>query len=201
MKTILLITMSLFGLTLCGQNDRVVLKNQDTVVIIPEDRESAYYLEVNTSLTPQELHSITAKYPEYSFYFKVKEDLFLTMSKYLDDGKILVDWNLTKNEKLLLKKFKKAQFAEWKNSSSSNNRQPSKKIVTTGDHLKRAGKYKNASIAVLVASLTASNALIQADPINGPTAAVIGITGGLISLGLNIAGNMELMAAGKQIKP
>ena len=66
-----------------------------------------------------------------------------------------------------------------------------------GDHLQRAGRYKNASIAVLLGSGTTAYALIAADPINGPTASIIGVVGGLVSLGLNIAGNMELIAAGK----
>jgi len=66
-----------------------------------------------------------------------------------------------------------------------------------GDHLQRAGRYKNASIAVLLGSGTTAYALIAADPINGPTASIIGVAGGLVSLGLNIAGNMELIAAGK----
>ena len=65
------------------------------------------------------------------------------------------------------------------------------------DHLQRAGRYKNASIAVLLGSGTTAYALIAADPINGPTASIIGVAGGLVSLGLNIAGNMELIAAGK----
>jgi hypothetical protein len=50
---------------------------------------------------------------------------------------------------------------------------------------------------VLLGSGTTAYALIAADPINGPTAFIIGVAGGLVSLGLNIAGNMELIAAGK----
>lgn len=69
--------------------------------------------------------------------------------------------------------------------------------ISAGDHLQRAGRYKNASIAVLFGSGTTAYALIAADPINGPTASIIGVAGGLVSLGLNIAGNMELIAAGK----
>ena len=70
-------------------------------------------------------------------------------------------------------------------------------VDTRGDHLQRAGRYKNASIAILFGSGTTAYALIAADPINGPTASIIAVAGGIASLGLNIAGNMELIAAGK----
>ena len=69
-------------------------------------------------------------------------------------------------------------------------------VDTRGDHLQRAGRYKNASIAILFGSGTTAYALIAADPINGPTASIIAVAGGIASLGLNIAGNMELIAAG-----
>ena len=184
-----LLTLFLFISTVSVAQQGVIMKGLDTLAITGP--QSSYYIEFLNTVSPKDLHFICTSYKDNRFSFKYKEDLIATMSEYIDN-QATTNWVLTKNEKILLKEFEKIQFREWKNSKSkpSNN-------MSVGDHLQRAGRYKNASIAVLLGSGTTAYALIAADPINGPTASIIGVVGGLVSLGLNIAGNMELIAAGK----
>jgi hypothetical protein len=172
-----------------AQQQGVIMKGLDTLAITGP--QSSYYIEFLNTVSPKDLHFICTSYKDNRFSFKYKADLIATMSEYIDN-QATTNWVLTKNEKILLKEFEKIQFREWKNSKSkpSNN-------ISAGDHLQRAGRYKNASVAVLLGSGTTAYALIAADPINRPTASIIGVAGGLVSLGLNIAGNMELIAAGK----
>ena len=68
--------------------------------------------------------------------------------------------------------------------------------TTAGEHLRKAGFYKNESIAILLSSGLAAGGLISSDPI---AATVIGAVGGLASFVLNIAGNMQLIAAGRAL--
>ena len=68
--------------------------------------------------------------------------------------------------------------------------------TTAGEHLRKAGFYKNESIAILFSSGLAAGGLISSDPI---AATVIGAVGGLASFVLNIAGNMQLIAAGRAL--
>jgi len=187
MKVLTVALFTLFSLTLSAQN--VLIKGKDTIALTGE--QTSYYIDLLNAVSPEELHFICISYDDRRFNFENEKDLIATMSGYTENDDAL-DWVLTRNEKILLKKFEKIQFREWKNSK----RKPSNNI-SAGDHLQRAGRYKNASIAVLVGSGTTTYALIAADPINGPSASIIGVAGGLVSLGLNIAGNMELIAAGK----
>ena len=197
-KAFSLVTVILFPVMLMSQNQQAIFKDQDTVVVFPSDKESTYYLDIQTNLTPEELHSITLKHANYNFGFRDNEDLRLTMSSYMEDGKVVASWKLTDNEQRLLKKYKKMAFNDWKQSNKSSS-PTSKNNVTAGEHLQRAGRYKNASIAILIGSTATATALISADPSNSSTATIIGAVGALASLGLNIAGNMELIAAGKAI--
>jgi len=165
------------------------IKGQETITFT-----TSYYgdeIILLNSLSPEALHFICALYQDKRLNFEYEKDLIATMSGYLEDEEAAA-LILTKSEKKLLKKYKEIQFAEWKKSKikPSNN-------ISSGDHLQRAGRYKNASIAILFGSGTTAYALIAADPINGPTASIIAVAGGIASLGLNIAGNMELIAAGK----
>ena len=184
-----LLTLFLFISTISFAQQGVIMKGQDTLAITGP--QSSYYIEFLNTVSPKDLHFICTSYKDKRFSFKYNEDLIATMSEYIDN-KAATNWVLTKNEKILLKKYKEIQFAEWKRSKakSTNN-------MTAGEHLQRAGRYKNASIAILFGSGTTTYALIAADPINGPTASIIAVAGGIASLGLNIAGNMELIAAGK----
>ena len=77
-------------------------------------------------------------------------------------------------------------------------------INSRGFYLVKAGEYKNASIAVGLGTSVIVGVILSNDrtnSINGfrnqtLTAGVIGSLGGLISLGLNIAGNNMLIKAG-----
>tara|TARA_B110000971_G_scaffold120363_1_gene123250 strand:- start:218 stop:853 length:636 start_codon:yes stop_codon:yes gene_type:complete len=205
-QTILLIIFILLPSVLKSQSQSAILKGQDTVVVFPSAESGVFQVEILTGLIPEELHSLTNKYSEYDYSFKDEEDLRSTMSSYLNDGFVVVNWQLTKNEKSLLKKYKQKAFKEWKKNESLTRRKvdnsettravDNNNSTTAGEHLRKAGRYKNTSIAILIGSGTAAGALISADPI---AATVIGTVGSLASLALNIAGNMELIAAGRAL--
>ena len=190
MKVLTIALFTLFSLSLSAQN--VLIKGKDTIALT--DEQTYHYIDLLNAVSPEELHFICISYNDRRFNFENEKDLIATMSGYIENDDAL-DWVLTRNEKMLLKKFEKIQFRQYFSTAAkpSNN-------ISAGNHLQRAGRYKNASIAVLFGSGTTAYALIAADPINGPTASIIGVVGGLVSLGLNIVGNMELIAAGKAIR-
>ena len=207
-QTILLIIFILLPSVLKSQSQSAILKGQDTVVVFPSAESGVFQVEILTGLIPEELHSLTNKYSEYDYSFKDEEDLRSTMSSYLNDGLVVVNWQLTKNEKSLLNKYKQKAFNEWKKNESLTRRKvdnattiglDNNNSTTAGEHLRKAGLYKNASIAILIGSATTATVLISADPINAPTATIIAAVGGLSSFVLNIAGNMQLIAAGRAL--
>ena len=204
-QTILLIIFILLPSVLKSQSQSAILKGQDTVVVFPSAESGVLQVEILTGLIPEELHSLTNKYSEYDYSFKDEEDLRSTMSSYLNDGYVVVNWWLTKNEKRLLKKYKQKAFNEWEKNESLTKRKvdngttiglDNNNSTTASEHLRKAGIYKNESIAILIGSGLAAGGLISADPI---AATVIGAVGGLASFVLNIAGNMQLIAAGRAL--
>lgn len=188
MKVLIVALFTLLSLSLSAQN--VLMKGRDTIAFTGE--QSSYYVELLNNVSAEELHFICTKY-NVRFVFRNEQDLKQTMSEYYENGFVIVDWDLTKNEKALLKKYEKIQFSDGTKDVSKS----SKGTISAGTHLQRAGRLKNASIVAITGSATTASVLIAADPINAPTAGLIGTLGAITSLGLNIAGNMELIAAGK----
>tara|TARA_R110002153_G_scaffold218089_1_gene370562 strand:+ start:829 stop:1731 length:903 start_codon:yes stop_codon:yes gene_type:complete len=130
-QTILLIIFILLPSVLKSQSQSAILKGQDTVVVFPSAESGVFQVEILTGLIPEELHSLTNKYSEYDYSFKDEEDLRSTMSSYLNDGYVVVNWRLTKNEKSLLKKYKKRELEDWKKNESLTTRREVDNAKTT----------------------------------------------------------------------
>ena len=219
MRTLIVAFCSLISLSLSAQT--FIVRGQDTIASTSNQR--TYLIDLFNDLSPENLHYITTQYVDNKFSFKDEEDLRSTMSSYLNNGLVVVSWRLTNNERSLLKKYKKSELENYKKSeiedwkkkeledwkrneslttirevdnSETTTAVDNNNSTTAGEHLRKAGRYKNTSIAILIGSGTAAGALILADPI---AATVIGTVGSLASLALNIAGNMELIAAGRAL--
>ena len=195
MRAFILTLFAFASLSLSAQES--ITRGQDTIAYT-SPQGKFYNISIYNDLTAEELHYITSEYHNNNFSFRDNEDLRLTMSRYMEDGKVTANWELTQNEQRLLNKYNVLAIKGW-NQSNKSSSPTSKNNVTAGEHLQRAGRYKNASIAILIGSTATATALISADPSNSSTATIIGAVGALASLGLNIAGNMELIAAGKAI--
>jgi hypothetical protein len=159
--------------------------------------EDSLDVEVQQRLTPFELHQIATEYSDYNVNFTSLDLLVETMKGYYrEDGRILNDFQLTSTERALMREYIRHQESE-NNWVEDESKQPEPKVAI---HLKRAGWFKNASLSVAGLSIGLSSFLVQADPINQKTANAILISGSIVAVALQIAGNLELVKAGDEIE-
>ena len=193
MKNKLLLVVFLLPLFLHAQNQTGIKKGDKTIVVFPSSLELGSSAEILQSITPSELHQLILKYNEYSFKFKEKKDLIETMSSYFSvEGLVDVDFDLTPTEVKLIRKYNSYLERDLK----------VQRIASTkaSKHLTRAGIYKNASIATGIITAGASYSLISSDPGIQETAAAIAISGSIVAVILNVAGNFQLIKAGRKLE-
>ena len=191
MKKIFLIWVILLSVSINAQNKDYILVQSDTSII--GFLSSRIGLVFTTQLDWNMMKKITDEMDQEDYIVRLKWD-------YKNFAHEEIYYCFDNSGNLLSTQSLDATTLTYTKSNKENAPILSLKDIhvdTRGDHLQRAGRYKNASIAILFGSGTTAYALIAADPINGPTASIIAAAGGIASLGLNIAGNMELIAAGK----
>ena len=110
MRTLIVAFCSLISLSLSAQ--AFIVKGQDTIASTSNQR--TYLIDLFNDLSPENLHYITTQYVDNKFSFKDEEDLRSTMSSYLNNGLVVVNWRLTNNERSLLKKYKKSELENYK---------------------------------------------------------------------------------------
>lgn len=129
MRTLIVAFCTLISLSLSAQ--AFIVRGQDTIA--STSNQGTYLIDLFNDLSPENLHYLTKRYGDNKFSFKYEEDLRSTMSSYLNDGLVVVNWRLTKNEKSLLKKYKKRELEDWeKNESLTTTREVDNAKTTIG---------------------------------------------------------------------
>jgi len=126
----LLTTIAAVLISISAFSQEYITRGQDTIAYTSPQGE-IYNISIYNDLTAEELHYITSEYRNNNFTFRDNEDLRLTMSRYMEDGSVTANWELTQNEQRLLNKYN--VLAKQSNKSSSPT---SKNNVTVREYLK-----------------------------------------------------------------
>ena len=125
----LLTTIAAVLISVSAYSQESITRGQDTIAYTSPQGE-IYNISIYNDLTAEELHYITSEYRNNNFTFRDNEDLRLTMSRYMEDGSVTANWELTQNEQRLLNKYN--VLAKQSNKSSSPT---SKNNVTVREYL------------------------------------------------------------------
>ena len=112
----LLTTIAAVLISISAYSQESITRGQDTIAYTSPQGE-IYNISIYNDLTAEELHYITSEYRNNNFTFRDNEDLRLTMSRYMEDGSVTANWELTQNEQRLLNKYN--VLAKQSNKSSS----------------------------------------------------------------------------------
>lgn len=140
--------------------------------------------KLTQELTPEDFHILTVMKPGYKFYFETPDNMYYLMKLY--DSEV-ISWELTIEENRNLKKFNSIQREK-------------KTFVNSGQNLIRAGIFKNLALASAPVAIFISNILNEASNQNAEVARLITNIGAAASVGFYIAGNTQLIKAGKELK-
>ena len=140
--------------------------------------------KLTQELTPEDFHILTVMKPGYKFYFETPDNMYYLMKLY--DSEV-ISWELTIEENRNLKKFNSIQREK-------------KTFVNSGQNLIRAGIFKNLALASAPVAILISNILNEASNQNAEVARSITTIGVATSVGFYIAGNIQLIMAGKNLQ-
>ena len=183
--------------TVTSQGDNIKLRGD----VVGEITSIHYHeAELTKELTPEDFHILTVMNPVYSFNFENSDNFYSLMKRYDSEE---ISWELTLEEKRNLKKFKslrKYNYGSNQNRQSEQSLSLGKSSVNSGQNLIRAGLFKNLALVITPAAILTSSVLNEASSQNAEVARSITTIGIAASVGFYIAGNIQLILAGKKLK-
>ena len=183
--------------TVTSQDDNIELRGDVVGEITSIHYQEA---ELTKELTPEDFHILTVMNPGYSFNFENSDNFYSLMKRYDSEE---ISWELTVEEKRNLKKFqslRKYNYGSNQNGQSEQSQSLGKNSVNSGQNLIRAGLFKNLALVITPAAILTSSVLNEASSQNAEVARSITTIGIATSVGFYIAGNIQLILAGKKLK-
>ena len=191
--------------TITSQGDYIKLRGE-----IVGEITSVHYreAELTKELVPEDFHILTVMNPGYRFNFENSGNFYSLMKRY--DSEV-ISWELTMEENRNLKTFHSNRKYNYRSNlnrqseqhlslQSEQSHSPRKNSVNSGQNLIRAGLFKNLALVITPAAILTSSVLNEASSQNVEVARSITTIGIATSVGFYIAGNIQLILAGKKLK-